>query len=358
MRWRQLRAVMLKEVRQAIRDRRVLALLLFAPTIQLFLFAFAVDYEVEQIATIVVDQDQTGASRRRLEDLLAEGTLRDVGRTDDPAVAEAALSRGEATVAVIIPPGFARQGGRQEPQPVQVLFDGSDPNQGTAAANAARGFFGDANSSPVATRILYNPGLDTSPYMVPALAGILLLLVTTTIAAMGLARESETGTLEQVLVTPISPGVLLVGKLLPFGVVGFFDFALALIVGVAFFGVPVQGSLLALSLVVVLYLVSTLSLGLLVSSLSTSQQQAFMTGFLVMLPVILLSGVLTPLRAMPEWLQIATWANPLRHFASLARALLLRGASLSEMLPELLALLLCAVVLLAASVLSFRKTKS
>ena len=357
-RWQQLRAVMLKEVRQALRDRRMLALLLIAPTIQLLVFTFAVDFEVDSIATVVVDQDDTQASRARVRSLLAEGTLRDAGRSRDPREAEERLTEGQATAVVIIPPGFARRGGRGQPQPVQVLYDGSDPNRGTVAANAARGFFGDVSASPVVTRVLYNPSLDTAPYMVPAIAGILLLLITTIVAAMGLARESETGTLEQVLVTPISRSTLLLGKLLPFGAVGLFDFALAMVVGVGLFDVPVEGSLFALALVVVVYLLSTLSLGLLVSTLSDNQQQAFMTGFLVMLPIILLSGVLTSLRAMPQWLQVVTWVNPLRHFAFLVRALLFRGASLAELLPELGALILCAATLLSASVLSFRKTKS
>ncbi len=206
--------------------------------------------------------------------------------------------------------------------------------------------------------MLYNPGLDTAPYMVPALTGILLLLVTTIVAAMGIAREAETGTLEQVLVTPIPRGVLLVGKLTPFAVVGVFDFILAMVAGVLVFDVPVDGSLVALMAVVVTYLVATLALGLLISTVSQTQQQAFMTGFLVMLPVILLSGTLTPLGAMPEWMQLVTWANPLRHFAMIARAILLRGARLGELLPEVVALFTCAAVLLSASILSFRKTKS
>ncbi len=357
-RWHQLRAVMLKEVRQTLRDKRMLGLLFFAPTLQLFVFTYAVDFEIEAIDTVLVDRDDTTASRARLADLAAEGTLRVTARSRDAAAGEAALVRGEAQAVIIVPEGFARSMGRGEPAPVQVLYDGSDPNRGTAAANAARGFFGDVGSSPVVTRVLYNPGLDTAPYMVPALTGILLLLVTTIVAAMGIAREAETGTLEQVLVTPIPRGVLLVGKLTPFAVVGVFDFILAMVAGVLVFDVPVDGSLVALMAVVVTYLVATLALGLLISTVSQTQQQAFMTGFLVMLPVILLSGTLTPLGAMPEWMQLVTWANPLRHFAMIARAILLRGARLGELLPEVVALFTCAAVLLSASILSFRKTKS
>jgi len=357
-RWRQLQAVIVKELRQTVRDRRVLALLLIAPTLQLFVFTFAIDLEVEEVATAVVDLDDTGASRRQVEALLAEGTLADGGRYRAVAPAEDALERGEVQAILVVPDGYARAAGRPGPPEVQVLIDGSDPNRGTAAANAARGFFGGASQSPLRIRVLYNPGLDTAPYMVPGLVGVLLLLITTIIASMGLAREKESGTLEQVMVTPVSRSVLLVGKLAPFAFIGCFDFLLAMAAGAMVFDMPLEGSLLELVAVLLIYLVATLSLGLLISSFAGSQQQAFMGGFLVMLPTILLSGVMTPLRAMPESLQLATWINPLRHFASIARANVFRGAHLSELLPELLALTLCALVLLSAAILSFRKTKS
>lgn len=354
---RQLRAVIVKELRQTVRDRRVLALLIIAPALQLFVFTVAVDLEVEDVATAVVDQDATQTSRRLVEAMLAEGTLRDAARFESVGEAEDAMVAGEVQAIVVLPAGFSRSLVRQEAADVQVLIDGSDPNRGNAAAAAARGFLGGATGSAVETRVLYNPSLDTAPFMVPGIAGVLLLLVTTIVAAMGLAREAESGTLEQVLVTPISKWVLLGGKLIPFAVVGIFDFLVALSVGVAFFEVPIDGSLDVMAVTVLIYLVAVLSMGLMVATFSETQQQAFVTGFLVLLPTILLSGVFTSVRAMPEWLQLATWVNPLRHFTTISRAALFRGAHFSDLAPELLALSACAAVLLVTSIAAFRTVK-
>lgn len=354
---RQLRAVIVKELRQTVRDRRVLALLIIAPMIQLFVLTYAVDLEVSDVATAVVDLDDSGASRRIVEAMLAEGTLRDAGRFRDAASAEAAMVEGEVQAIVIVPAGYARDTTLGVPADVQVVIDGSDPNRGNTAANAARGFFGGATGSAIATRVLYNPGLDTAPFMVPGIAGILLLMVTTIIAAMGLSREAESGTLEQVLVTPISKWVLLVGKLIPFAVVGCFDYLMALGVGVGVFGVPIHGTLAVLALAIPIYLVAVLSLGLMVATFSDTQQQAFMSGFLVMLPAILLSGVLTSIRAMPEWLQLLTWVNPLRHFSTIARASLFRSATFADLWMEFAALSACALVLLVTSIAAFRTVK-
>jgi ABC-2 type transport system permease protein len=369
---RQLRAVMIKEVRQTTRDRRMMALILIAPLMQLIVFGYAINLDIDRVPTVVVDRDGTAASRRHLTRLLADGTLVQVASAHDESEAERMLEQGRASVALIVPPGFARDTTRGDVAAVQVVVDGSDPNRGNVAAAAATRFFGQAavelrerqvaglDLPPVsgirlATRIAYNPGLSTAQYMVPGVAGVLLIVVTTIVTAMGLAREREVGTLEQVLVTPLSPAVMIVGKLIPFAVVGLIDFSLALTAGSYIFDVPIRGSLWLMGGATLLYLLSTLGVGLLISSLARSQQQAFMGGFAFALPAILLSGIMTPIRSMPTWLQPITYLNPVRYYGEVLRATLLKGATAAEMWPQLVVLLVFGVALVAVASARFRK---
>jgi ABC-2 type transport system permease protein len=258
------------------------------------------------------------------------------------------------------------------PAEVQVVLDGTDPNRATVAAGAVSRYFGEVGrelasdrmrqagfnvpSVTVVPRVLYNPSLRTPPFIIPGVMGMLLLIVTTIVTAMGLARERETGTLEQVLVTPIRPVYLLIGKMAPFLVIGFIDVGLVLTGGAYLFDVPLRGNLAVVALAAVLYLMSTLGMGLLISTISKTQQQSFLGGFLFTLPAILLSGVMTPIAAMPPWLQLVTALNPVRYFVEVMRAVLLKSATLSDTRPQLLALLAFGVAIISLSAVRFRKT--
>jgi ABC-2 type transport system permease protein len=205
-------------------------------------------------------------------------------------------------------------------------------------------------------QVVYNPRLKTAPYVVPGISATLLVIVTTLVTAMGLAREREMGTLEQVMVTPIRPIWLLLGKLLPYLVVGSFDVLLLVTVGTWVFGVPIRGSLFVVAAGMLVYLLSTLGIGLFISTVSETQQQAFLGGFLFMLPSILLSGVMTPIAGMPRWLQLLTYLNPVRHFAEVVRAVLLRGAGLGDVWFQLTSLLVLGVGILWLAASRFRTT--
>jgi ABC-2 type transport system permease protein len=357
-----LAAVIRKEVLQTIRDKRVMALLVAAPLLQLVVFGYAVDLQVDRVPTAIVDLDRTAESRALTRRLLADGTLRHAADAPDPAAADRLLDTGEVAAALVIPRGFAADRARGRTAEVQVLLDGTDPNRGTVASAAVARFAAatraDAPPVRLVPKILYNPEMKTPPFMIPGVMALLLLVITTIIAAMGLAREKESGTLEQVLVTPISPAVLLLGKIAPFAVIGLFDAALALAAGSWVFDLPLRGSLALVFGATLLYLLTTLGTGLLVSTLSKSQQQAFLGGFLVAMPAILLSGALTPIRAMPGWLQVVTLVNPLRHYVDLLRAVLLRGAGAREVVPELFALAAFGAAIFALATRSFRKTVS
>ncbi len=368
----QLAAVVRKEVRQTVRDRRMMFLLVAAPLIQTLLFGFAVDFDVDRVPTAVVDADGSAESRRHTRRLLADGTLRREVRAPSAAAALQAVDDGEVAAALVLPPGLGSDLLAERPAEVQVLLDGTDPNRANVVSGAVQRYFGEENEAllrerlqqrgatapatvGVAPRILFNPGLRTPPFIVPGVMAMLLLIVTTIVTAMGLAREREMGTLEQVLVTPLRPLHLLAGKMAPFLVIGLVDVLLVLGFGTWLFDVPIRGSLLPLFLGAVLYLLSTLGVGLLISTVSGSQQQAFLGGFLFALPAILLSGVMTPIRGMPGWLQAATLLNPVRYFVELLRAVLLKGAGVAEVWPQLAALLVFGTLILGFATLRFRK---
>jgi len=370
-------AVARKEVIQTSRDPRMMALLVVAPALQLYVLGNAADLDVDHVPSVVVDRDHTASSRAHLQALFADGTLIETVATNDPDEAGRRLTAGEASVAIIVAEGFERDLMRgREPARVQALVDGSDPNRSAVAASAVGRYFTEAAQDEarsrlsraglaaprlptvvgLAPRVLYNPHLETAVNLVPGIATMLLLIVTTIVTAMGLTRERESGTLEQVLVTPVRPMVLILGKMIPFAVIGLFDFLLAITVGAYAFDVPVRGSLLLLFGATALYLVTTLSAGLLISTVSRTQQQAFLGGFMFMLPGALLSGIMTPVHSMPTWLQPLTLINPLRHYADLLRAVLLRAAGVTDVMPQLLILAGFGVALAALATLRFQKT--
>jgi ABC-2 type transport system permease protein len=367
----QFAAVFRKEVRQTARDRRMMFMLIAAPLLQTLVFGFAVDFTVDRVPTVVVDRDGTDVSRLHARRLLADGTLQRVPATGAATDADAELDAGLAAAAVILPERLAADLAAGRPAEVQVVLDGTNPNQSTVAGAAVAQYFGQegermarerlaaaGRAAPaqlvLAPRISYNPTVKSPPYMIPGIAAMLLLVVTTIVTAMGLAREREMGTLEQVMVTPIPPVILLFGKIAPYVVIGFVDVMLLMGVGTWVFAVPIRGPLPVLVVGTLLYLLTTLGVGLLISTISRTQQQSFLAGFLFVMPAVLLSGVMSPIRAMPPWLRVITWVNPVRHFAEVMRSCLLRGAGFADLALPLTALAVIGGVMFAAAVLRFR----
>lgn len=368
-----LTAVIRKEVRQTVRDKRMMMMLIAAPLIQLFVFGHAVNFEVDDVPTVVVDLDRSRTSREDLRRLLADGTLTEVARLRSVPEAQRMLELGQAAVVLVIPSGFERDVVRGRGATVQTILDGGDPNRAGVASAAVGTYFAERSEVMVRERlarmgrtsipdvraerrVFFNPTLDTAIYMVPGVMAMLLLLITTVVSSMGLAREREVGTLEQILVTPVSSGVLIVGKMLPFAVVGLLDFGLALVVGSVVFDMPIRGNLGLLATSTAFYLMTTLGVGLLIATLSKSQQQAFLAGFLFMLPAALLSGIMTPIRSMPTWLQPLTLINPLRHYQEILRGSLLRGAGFAELHQPVLVLAAMGTVVLTFASFRFRRS--
>jgi ABC-2 type transport system permease protein len=358
--------VVKKELLQTLRDPRMVFLLVAAPIIQLVGFGYAVNLDVDRVPTVVCDQDDTPSSRELVQAFLANHTFERIETVPDPRQAQDALESGHAAAALVVPRGFAVHLARRESPSVQVLVDGTDSTQAQVASADARQFLllrgiggGVSRSRSLAAaltpRILYNPRLSSPVYMLPGVAASLLLNVTAVITAMGLAREKETGTLEQVLVTPIHPSVLLAGKCLPFVLFGLIDMIGVLLVGSFVFDVPIRGPLAVIGLGALLYLFSTLGIGILLATFSTSQQQAILGAFSFILPAVLLSGFASPVENMPAWLQPLTLLNPMRHFVEIMRGALLKGAGFRDLARQLVSLTLLGVGILSVSVARFRK---
>jgi ABC-2 type transport system permease protein len=353
-------AVMAKELRQTVRDKRVMAILVVVPFVQLILLGYAVNLDVDHVPTAVADEDRSAESRAFLRGLFAGDTFDVAVHADRAQQAVDAVAQGEAAAAVVVPRGFGQDRKAGHPTAVQILTDGSDSNRAIVAQNAANAYAisvglrgmqsriaelaaarGRAASVPtisVEPRVLYNPTLNSALYFVPGVAATLLLIVAIVVTAMGLAREKEVGTLEQVLVTPIEPLSLIAGKTIPYGVIGLFDLGLVLTAAMFFFDVPIRGALPVLISGGALYLLSVLGIGLFVSTIARNQQQAFMTAIFFVMPAILLSGFVTPVGNMPEWLQPMTLFNPVRHFVEILRAVMLKGAGWTDVGPQLTAL--------------------
>lgn len=356
-------ALIRKEFQQALRDPQLLTMILLAPLIQIVLFGYAAQLEFKRADTVVVDEDGSPESRAFVDGLGAEGTFQ-LRAVPDVRAATEALRDGKAAVAMFVPRGFGRDRAAGRPAAVQVLYDGSDPTRGVAASAAIEAYAASQLRAPpglavgmiaLEPRLLYNPGLDSQRFFVPGTGASLLVIITTLVTAMGLAREREVGTLEQLLVTPMGPMTIMLGKMIPYAIFGIIDETLILVIGNLVFDVPLKGDLLVLFVGCLGYLMCTLSLGLLIAASARTQQQAFMGGFFFMLPAILLSGFMTPIEAMPSWLQPLTLVNPMRHFVEVSRSILLRDAGFVDVTHQLAMLWISGGVLLVLATLRFRR---
>lgn len=367
-------AVMRKELRQAFRDPRMAAILFVVPVLQLTLLGFAVDLDVDRVRTAVVDLDRTPKSRRLLRRRTADPTLRVVAWPEAPG---APLEDGRVFVVLVVPEGYARYLGRGDPTYVQVLLDGTDPVRSQSALALVQQFLqregvdraldqaeAEAQRSgqarevariTVEPRVFYNPSGESAVYMVPGVAAAVLLVVTTVVTAMSIARERELETIEQLLVTPMRPSALLLGKVLPFAAVGFVSAGLVISVGTNLFDVPIRGSLFALALGTLLYLLCTLGTGVLISTAAKNQQQAILASFFFILPAILLSGFMSPIENMPDWIQVLSRLDLVRYYVQILRAILLKGAGLADLRGPLVALAVFGAGVMTAGSLRFRK---
>ncbi|MFQ5746897.1 MAG: ABC transporter permease [Gemmatimonadota bacterium] len=365
-----IRSLVRKEMRQLLRDPRARPILFVAPVIQLVLFGYAVNTDVRHTSTFLVDHDRTAESRALRDAFTASGYFDLVGESLRPSDLVAELDRGRAVVGLQIPAGFAAAVARGDEASVQVLVDGSDSNTATIAqgyANlitrrfllarreAAQGGPARATGLDLRARAWFNPDLESRVYNVPAIVGVLLMLICLLLTSLSVVREREIGTLDQLLVSPVRPAELMIGKTIPVTLIGLVD--LVLITGVAhlWFHIPFRGSPGALFLAALLYIVAGLSFGLIISSVSRTQQEAFMSMFLFLMPTIILSGFLYPIASMPQVFQWVTYLNPVRYFLEIVRGIFLKGNGLADLWPQYAAVSAIAAAGLGVATNRFRR---
>lgn len=364
-----------KEFLQLKRDPKMFVIVLIAPVIQLIFLGYAVNMDVEKVSTVIFDQDKTETSRDLLQRFSSNRYFEFVEQVDNYDDFQHLIESGEAWLGIVISYDFEKSIVRNESGKLQAIFDGSDGNKASIISGYLQkvitnysvelldskmnkyGKFG----SPISTvepeiRAWYNPELVTRVYMVPGIVGLLLSIITLILTSLAIVKEREIGTLEQIIVTPIKPTQLIIGKLIPFAILGFLAVIIVLLAMTFIFNLPIRGSILLLFFSTFLYILSTLGLGLFVSTVSKTQQQAMMLAiFVVLLPMVFLSGFAFPIENMPAIIQGLTYAIPLRYFMTIIRGIILKGIGISELWFELSMLLAIGTFVLTLSSLRFQK---
>ena len=358
-----------KEFIQMRRDRLTLGIMIGIPVLQLLMFGFAIQTDVRHIPTVILDESRTSQSRDLIAAFVNTGNFQIVDQVNGRAALDRAIARGDAQAGIVVPYDYPKALARGRTATVQVIIDASDPLSSQAAIQAAAGvaqvrnlaiLSGAAGRSalPIEARVRprYNPGLRSPNYIVPGLVGVILTLTMVLVTAMAVVRERERGTLEQLIVTPISNTELMLGKIAPYVGVGLVQMSAVLLLGRFVFDVPVTGNVLLLYAISLVFIVASLALGLFISTMVQTQQQAMQMAFFFVLPNILLSGFMFPRQAMPEFFQWIGLALPLTHFLKVLRGILLKGVGTAELWQEMAILAAFAAGLIAMAVKRFHKT--
>ncbi|PIU44626.1 MAG: ABC transporter permease [Ignavibacteriales bacterium CG07_land_8_20_14_0_80_59_12] len=366
--------IILKEFWQIRRDKRMLGVTLLAPVFQLLLLGYAATTDVRSIPMAVCDEDRSATSRELLRQFTNSGYFVHAYDVMTPRDIDHYLDDGDAWVGLVIPPEFGTNVLARRPAPLQLISDGTN----SSTAGISLGYAGQVVSTfsrsialtqierrPQLTappsvntevRVWYNPELKSRNYMVPGVVAMILLIITMTLTSIAIVREKESGTLEQLLVTPIKPFQLIIGKLMPFVLIGIADVTLVLTVARFWFDVPLRGSVILLYMMSGVFVLTTLGLGLFISTISKTQQQAMMTAqFFIFMPSIFLSGFTFPIQNMPQSIQYVTYVIPLRYFMEIIRGIFLKGDGIAELWPQGLALLTFGIIILTLSILRFHK---
>jgi ABC-2 type transport system permease protein len=372
---RRIGAIARKELVQLRRDRLTLGMMVGIPVMQLMLFGYAINTDVRDIRTVVVDHDRTPRSRDLVRQLEATGFYQIVGAAHDYAEVERALRAGEARVALIVEKGYGGHIAAGEPARAQLVVDGSDPQIVANATQSAASLVASQSTELAVTRLhaagvapsgavslepvtWYNPELRTAVFVVPGLVGVILTMTMVMLTAMAIARERERGTLELLIVSPVKSVEMMLGKILPYVFMGYVQMTLILLLGSWLFGVPIVGSLVLLYAIAFFFIAANLALGLFFSTLAKTQQQAMQMSFFFLLPNILLSGFMFPWEAMPRPVQLLSLGLPLTHFLVIVRGIVLKGSQLGDLTTPLFAMAGILGVLVLAASLRFRKTLS
>jgi ABC-2 type transport system permease protein len=379
--WERVAVMLRKEFVQVLREPRMRMMLFMPPLIQLVVFGFAVNLDVDHARMAWMDLDGTPASRALHDRFTGSGRFTMVAAPQNEADVQRVLDRGDADCVVRVLPGFARDLSRGRPTQVQVLVDGSNSNTASLISAYAGSVIAEFSAdelqhqqqtrlmarSPAApvragapevvtrARVWFNPDLYSRNYFVPGVIANIVMLVTLMLTALGIVREKEIGTMEQLMVTPLRPIELMLGKTLPFAIIGLLDVALVTGAALLIFHVPLRGNFFLLLFCATLYLMTNLGAGLFLSTVSQTQQQAMMMSFFFSTPAFMLSGFSFPIRNMPEVVQWLTYLNPIRYFLEIVRGIFLKGAGVSVLWPQMTCLAVYGVLVLGLSALRFHK---
>lgn len=364
-----------KEFLQFKRDPKMFGIILIAPVVQLIFLGYAANLDIERIKLVVYDQDKTTTSRKLIDELTSSGYFVIQGYVNDYNSVTEFLDYNKAIIALVIPNDFEKNLNRKETAKLQAIFDGSDGNTASIAAGyfqqivlqfaqrttfemlkrSGTAFLPVGNVTPE-IRVWYNPTLKTRNYMVPGIVGLLLSIVTLLLTSLAVVKEKEIGTMEQLIVTPLKPYQIIIGKLVPFILLGFVSIIIVLTAMRFIFNIPVKGSLFFLFLSAFFYILSTLGLGLFVSTISKTQQQAMMIAvFAVMMPMVFLSGFAFPVENMPKIIQYISYIIPLKYFINIIRGVISKGLGFSELWLNAAVLLAMGVIILLLSSLRFQR---
>jgi ABC-2 type transport system permease protein len=371
-----IRPIMRKEFIHIIRDPRVLGITLILPLFQLIMFGYALSLDVNHIKTAVYDSDKTASSRRLVESFSSSGYFDIVAQPTETDFTER-LDEGSIKTALIIPSGLEQVIQSDNKAKVQVLVDGSDPNFARLGAGYAASIInGFSNKITTAslnkhgivvrqglppidakTRVWYNPELKSVNFIVPGLMALIMMTVTTISISVAIVREKERSTLENIIISPVKSRDLIIGKIIPYVAIAFFEAIIIVVAGKLFFDVPINGSLLLLALATVIYVAGTLGMGLVVSAVTDSQQVASLGSFLIsFLPAFLLSGFVFPIKSMPVVLQALTFLVPARYFLVIIRGIFLKGVGFGVLWPNMLALAVFAMLTMTIASLRMRRS--
>ena len=364
--WERIKTIIIKEFIQTTRDPRMRLVMFVMPVVQLIIFSLAVSTDVKKIPTAVYDLDNTPESRQLVRDFTSSNYFQAKYYISNDIDQRDLIDKSEVNTVLRLNRGFSQDLAASRGAKVQLIVDGTDSNTainilqyanriveryGTKYVNSSAG-----PKVELRSRSWFNENLESRNYYIPGVVGMVVMLVTLLLTAMAIVKEKEIGTIEQLIVSPIRPFELILGKLIPFAIVGIIDVLLISIVAVFLLKIPIRGNFLLLLAGSCLFILNTLGLGLLISVLSRTQQEALMSMFMVAQPMVLLSGFIFPIANMPQVVRIATLANPLRYYLVIIRGIFLKGSGLAILWPQMLALLAIGAAILTLSSLGFRKS--
>jgi len=374
-----LKSLIVKEFKQILRDKKMKAMLFGSPVLMLLIFGYAVNTDISEIKMVVLDGDKSSESRELLRKFTASGYFTHYVSLESPDEAAYYIDRGEADMFMHIPQDFKKNLLSGKSAELQIILDGTDSSRASVIMAYINQISSDFSleylskkirmiilsrentvirlkeSLPVKERVMFNPDLTSRNFYLPGVLGLLVALITIMLTSMSVVKERESGTIEQIIVSPLRSSEFIAGKTLPFAIIGIVEICVITLIAIAWFRVPFNGSFIFLIFSSIFYIVCTLSVGLFISTISQTQQQAMLSTFLFFIPAILLSGFVFPIYAMPEIFQYITFLNPMRYFMTIIRGIFLKGVGFTVLWTELLSLAILGSVLISLSIRRFNR---